>query len=169
MLVLTEYVQSAKAHGNLVLGLAGMGLEHTCVTEQLRYDRSHWQNQILLASREPIERQSLATCAPEPGGDTNILICRTLGFRICGLRAPAYKKVADWYQYWDWLCALAPPVDLVIGDLNVDADRIRGAGRLRKRDRVLNGFLAAGVESCRRRGSGASEPGPVRRRKSTMC
>lgn len=134
--VFTEYVESAEL-SELRQHLDGAGFSHVAVSENVEYQPGRWHNQILIASRDLIDRSSLPSGGPDAMSRTNTLSVRTLGLWITGLRVPAYKSARDWYVYWLWLND-ALEGDLVIGDFNADPNRKR------KWDRVLDDLVIAG-------------------------
>lgn len=136
VLVLTEYIE-AGGRKNLRKGLSSLGLSHFSVSKTTSYAKGRWYNQVLIASRKPVEPAQFPPSAPEVSGNTNILCCDTFGLHLCGLRAPAYSRACDWNDYWSWLCENVR-ADIVVGDFNTDPNRNR------KRDRVLDRFEQAG-------------------------
>jgi endonuclease/exonuclease/phosphatase family metal-dependent hydrolase len=117
ILVLCEYVEGA-GRGELRERLADDGLKHVAVSDTINYAPGRWHNQVLIASRAPIERCPVPSPAPDPSGDSNVLSVRTHGLVVTGVRAPAYKAAA-WYAYWSWLTSVLDG-DVALGDFNAD-------------------------------------------------
>lgn len=136
ILVLNEYVE-ARPREELELALNLAGLSHRALSSTREYRKSRWHNQVLIASRQPIE---LAEVPGEPfdgSAASNYLRVRTAGIDLTGLRAPAYERAKDWYAYWRWLSEVHGG-DLLIGDFNCDPKRNNA------RDRVLQNLVQSG-------------------------
>lgn len=129
VIAFNEYVDEGEA-GKVKGMLCAAGYEHQAVSDSVEYRRGRWHNQVLIASRSPIEEQSVPANGPDEMSRTNTLTVRTFGVSITGIRVPAYTSAADWYQYWEWMNDQLKG-DVAIGDFNADP------GRPRKWDRVL--------------------------------
>lgn len=129
VIAFNEYVDEGEARKVKDL-LGTVGYEHQAVSDSVEYRRGRWHNQILIASRAPIDEQSIPDNGPDGMSRTNTLTVRTYGTLITGIRVPAYTSAADWYQYWEWMNDHLEG-DVAIGDFNADPDRPR------KWDRVL--------------------------------
>jgi hypothetical protein len=106
---------------------------HMLMSPQLQYDsRGRWSNQVVALSTGPMKPQGGHVPVPTQCAATNFLAIETGGLSVIGVRAPAYRRAADWYAYWTCLNQRLDG-DVVIGDLNVDPSRAS------KRDRVLPG------------------------------
>ena len=136
IVVFTEYVDQGEAT-KLKVMLGAVGLEHQAVSESDEYRPGRWHNQILIASRKPIEFSAVPSSGPDVMSRTNTLMAKTYGIHISGIRVPAYEQLADWYPYWEWLND-ALEGDLAIGDFNADP------GRAKKKDRVIDALVAHG-------------------------
>ncbi len=129
ILVLCEYVEG-RGRPDFHSALREGGLSHIMISDTSNYAGGRWHNQILIASRSPVEARPLADHGPDVCCAPNYLSIRTLGIDLTGLRAPAYTTAYDWYGYWEWLTSVIGG-DVAIGDFNVDPRRPR------KWDRVL--------------------------------
>lgn len=83
-------------------------------------------NQIFAASRFAFEVGDLQPPQFDGSAISNFLHLRfpDTGVEVVGMRAPAYKKRADWHAYWDELAAIMNSVRdrpiLFAGDVNYD-------------------------------------------------
>ena len=136
VLVLNEYVE-AWPREDLNFALDDADLRHRAVSETREYDKGRWHNQVLVASREPIELGEVPRNHFDGSAASNYLRVRTADLDITGLRAPAYVRAKDWYAYWRWLAEVHGG-DLLIGDVNCDLDRNKA------RDRVLRELAETG-------------------------
>ena len=129
VLILTEYV-----HGNsrapLTEALESMGLRHIRFSERLNLN-----NQVLIASRSPLELGDLSgPNMHDLGGVCNFLHVRLpdVGVEVVGLRAPAYESSPELRDYWTQLTAtIRAGRDRSIifaGDLNADPRTTRRVG-----------------------------------------
>jgi hypothetical protein len=102
-----------------------------CETPQLKHnDAGRWSNQIAALSNEPLAELPGLAPVPTQSAATNLMAVKFRTVVVTGMRAPAYPRSSDWYEYWSHLRDHLAG-DVVIGDLNVDPRRGR------KRDRVL--------------------------------
>jgi len=124
---LNEYVHGP-SRGPLIESLAELGLRHLEVSHRL-----NGHNQVLVASRFPIERGDLVgPTTANLGGESNFLHVRIpdANFDLVGLRAPSYTG-AVLADYWIRLlgivqsCADRPIV--FMGDFNTDPEQPRRA------------------------------------------
>jgi endonuclease/exonuclease/phosphatase family metal-dependent hydrolase len=136
VVVFTEYVGGDDTE-NCFRRLRDIGLVNAELSDPFNYRSNRWHNQILIASREPIEERRHLDRAPDTVSRSNALSVRTYGYQITGLRVPAYETRTEWYRCWDWLTDELGG-DIVIGDLNADLSRTG------KRDRVLPTLVGAG-------------------------
>lgn len=136
VLVFNEYVDQGVAREVKPL-LKSVGFEHQAVSESDEYTPGRWHNQILIASKAPIEAQSVPRDGPDGMAATNTLFVTTFGISIAGVRVPAYTRATEWYAYWEWLSD-GLQGDIAIGDFNADPSRPR------KWDRVLETLVAHG-------------------------
>lgn len=122
---LTEYVASPEYSSAL-----GSRWKHVMCSEQVKYSKRGWLNQVAAFSRSPLTLRPGHVPTPDHCARSNFLSVEAGGLIVTGVRAPAYRRAKDWYAYWD---ALRARLDghVVIGDFNVDP--VRG----KKRDRVL--------------------------------
>ena len=120
ILSLNEYVHGP-SRGSLIESLAGLGLQHLKVS-----DRLDGHNQVLIASRYPLELGEIAGPATANlGGESNFLHVRVprAEMEFVGLRAPSYTGAAL-TEYWVGLLniiqACAGRRIVFMGDLNTD-------------------------------------------------
>jgi exonuclease III len=125
VLSLNEYVHGpSRAH--LIERLKEIGLLHWHVSKRL-----NGHNQVLVASRHPLEAGELTGPATEGlGGESNFMHVRLPdnGLEIVGLRAPAYTGAAL-TKYWQELVRIVNTCEgrriVFMGDLNTDPDQLR--------------------------------------------
>jgi exonuclease III len=129
LLVLNEYVHG-ETRTAFVESLGAIGLRHLQVSVRLNSN-----NQVLIASRQPIELGDLlGPRMHDDGGTSNFLHIKVSGtdVELVGVRAPAYKASADLRDYWRQLRATIQAATTrqiaFIGDLNADPNRKRGIG-----------------------------------------
>ena len=130
VIILTEFVEGDTPRDTMRHDFAVHGFEHVLVSPPERLARG-WGNQVLIASRQPMDRLEPPAEAPDASARTNLLAVRTGGLSLTGLRAPYYTTTQGWYQYWAWLSPRLA-TDVVIGDFNTDL------ARNKPRDRVLS-------------------------------
>lgn len=123
ILVLTEFVE-AHLHTELRTQLHAAGLISMKTSRRTEYSPGRYTNQVLIASRWPIVIVDISYPAPDPHADSNILVAKTNGFTIAGLRAPWYPKntANHWRTYWKWICQNIN-ADVATGDFNFDPDK----------------------------------------------
>ena len=136
VLIFNEYVDIGVAQ-KLKKMLVAAGYMHQAVSDCVEYRRGRWHNQILIASREPIDDPATPKDGPDRMCSTNTLSVTTFGIRVTGIRVPAYTTAREWYSYWEW-ANQSLEGDLAIGDFNADP------GRLRKWDAVLATLESSG-------------------------
>ena len=125
ILSLNEYVHGP-SRGSLIESLAGLGLPHLKVS-----DRLNGHNQVLIASRYPLELGEIAGPATANlGGEANFLHVRVprAGVEFVGLRAPSYTGTAltgYWVGLVNIIQACAGRRIVFLGDLNTDAEQPR--------------------------------------------
>lgn len=129
VLIFNEYVDIGVAR-ELKGMLDAAGYMHQAVSDCVEYRRGRWHNQVLIASRESIDNPSTPKDGPDSMCATNTLSATTFGFRLTGIRVPAYTTAREWYSYWEW-ANQSLEGDIAIGDFNADP------GRPRKWDGVL--------------------------------
>ena len=139
VIVLTEYVEP-EPRSEFRTRTRSAGLEHIETSFPIEYCPERWSDQVLVASRWPVSASPSPSCPPDDSARSNYLRVRTGGIDLVGIRVPMYKRAAEWYRYWQWLQDVlgGDLVNLVIGDLNVDA------ARSDKRSRVLATLMQAG-------------------------
>lgn len=113
----------------------GLGLSFVAVSPAVPYSPGRWQNQVAIASRWPIQVMAVPA-GPDASANTNVLSVQTAGTSLIGVRAPGYKRMADWYAWWEWFIALAN-AQVLIGDFNVDP------ARARKKDRAFQPLMTS--------------------------
>lgn len=123
VLTLNEYVHGT-SRTPLLEALRAAGLAHHLVSERIGTN-----NQVLIASREPLVAGDLRGPETESGGGASNFLhaaIPTLGLEVVALRAPAYRGQVL-RDYWD---ALAPVIRgaakrriVFLGDLNADPER----------------------------------------------
>lgn len=119
--VLTEYVPGP-SHMAFLEGLAFIGLEHALVSPQ-----APKENQVLVASRSPMEAGTIKAPHIAPSVPSNVLhVQLTLaGLEILGVRIPDYgKQLPIKRQCWDWIITTAKELrerpSVILGDFNTD-------------------------------------------------
>ena len=112
-----------------------LGLSFVAVSPAVPYSPGRWQNQVAIASRWPIQVMAVPA-GPDASANTNVLSVQTAGTSLIGVRAPGYKRMADWYAWWEWFIALAD-AQVLIGDFNVDP------ARARKKDRAFQPLMTS--------------------------
>ncbi len=130
VIAFTEYYPQ-QHHAQFVEDLSRRGWTHSV----LSVDTSETANRVLVASRLPVSPVGLdlptfdgqlpanVACVDEP----------VSGVRILAIRVPAYKHTQsdELRKSWEWLSATAAELSsrpaLIIGDLNVQPARKRGA------------------------------------------
>lgn len=127
VLSLNEYVHGP-TRTELTAGLSDIGLPHFAVS-----DRLNGHNQILVASRSPLEAGSLkGPCTEGHGGASNFLHVRLPleDLDFVGVRAPAYTGAAL-QDYWSKLLQIIRGAHghriLFMGDFNTDPDQAKRA------------------------------------------
>ena len=132
VLVLTEYVDG-DGRMDFKRALSHRGFENILISEAIPYTRGRWQNQIMIASRMSMEALDRPKMSPDHQDDSalsNFLSVEINGLRITGLRAPTYKRVAEWYAYCEWLASVLD-ADVLIGDLNARGGTFTGGVKTR--------------------------------------
>jgi len=87
------------------------------------------QNQVLVASRTPLEAGDIIAPSIDPYLPSNILHVRLpeAGFELLGLRVPCYATTAEKNRCWDWLADTAQTIVdrpfVLLGDFNTDIDK----------------------------------------------
>lgn len=120
VLVLTEYVEESPQH-EFRASLADAGIAHILTSERVEYAPGQFTNQVLIASRHPLESISPPADPPDPHAAANVLLVKVGAITIAGLRAPWYPKetARQWSRYWDWITR-GLHADAAIGDFNFD-------------------------------------------------
>ena len=125
LITLNEYVHG-DSRGPLIAELAELGLRHLEVSHQL-----NGHNQVLVASRFPIERGELSgPSTANLGGESNFLHVRipAVNLEFVGLRVPSYSG-ATLADYWIKLVSIVQSCEgrpiVFMGDLNTDPDQPR--------------------------------------------
>ncbi len=123
-----EFVSGPK-NQDLPHRLTDLGFAHQGSSRKYRYSAGRFHNQILIASRTPIESVVHYETGMDDAANSNVLTVITREIAITGFRAPAYKLSREWDAYWDW-AGKSLSGDVLIGDFNIDPVRAR------KRDRA---------------------------------
>jgi endonuclease/exonuclease/phosphatase family metal-dependent hydrolase len=122
VLILVEYVEG-DGRPELRAALADAGLPHVATSPVVLRRPGSWWNQILIASRRPVEPSG----SPDVPGRTQglhsaLMRVETGGLGLTGLRVPMRSSAATWYAMWETLVP-AFEGDILIGDLNIDPVR----------------------------------------------
>lgn len=127
ILCLNEYVHGA-SRNSLINDLTHIGLTHHLISDRLNNN-----NQVLIASRFPLERGHLrGPRTKNQAGESNFLHVVLPGqdFEYIGLRAPSYSG-SEQSEYWQALVTLSQENFskriVFMGDLNTDPSRTRHA------------------------------------------
>lgn len=135
ILTLNEYVHGP-SRATIVAALSASGLTHVEVSERVGTN-----NQVLIASRWPLDRGDLhGPSTADGGGESNFIhvIVRSADIELVALRAPAYERSAELRDYWEKLASIvrasAGRRIIFVGDLNADPERRKhlGASYLRQ-------------------------------------
>lgn len=128
LLTLNEYVHGS-TRDPLVDALSHIGLTHTLVSRQVTDKENRPNNQVLFASRYPLEAGSLLGPTTEDGGgESNFLHVRipAVELEVVGVRAPAYSSTTVLRDYWQSLANTVRSVRdrpiFFVGDFNADPD-----------------------------------------------
>jgi Endonuclease/Exonuclease/phosphatase family len=133
LVILTEYVQGPD-HGSFLGQLADQGLPHSLLSGQV-----HRQNQILMASRDPLAQGHLIAPDIHPSVRPNFLHGILGDVDVFGFRLPAFEGGEEVLKrrVWSWLVtsieALAPAKAVLAGDFNtaVTDNERRGGDMMR--------------------------------------
>ena len=119
VVVLTEYVYD-DSHRPFLDALKEQGLAHRLVSDHVLR-----QNQVLIASRYPMERGGI-TCAvglSDATGPNWLHVRLATGADVVGFRRPMFKAVTRAVtKYWEWLGTAIEPLSVgpavMLGDFN---------------------------------------------------
>jgi endonuclease/exonuclease/phosphatase family metal-dependent hydrolase len=121
VIVLTEYVDGP-TRSAFHASLAQQGFDSLLISE-----RRPCENQVLMASRTPLEAGPIRAPEIAPSVPSNVLhVClRDEGIEILGIRVPDYSKDPKTKRTcWDWIIETAKSVRdrpfVMIGDFNTD-------------------------------------------------
>lgn len=121
VLVLNEF-KDGPSRSELRHGLRSLGLPHILASAGRA-----GHNQVLVASRAPIETDGLAAPeAPDSHAQTNFMAVHhpTSGLTVVGMRAPAYAKHSGAQAYWNAIGQILRSSSrrrlVLVGDFNVD-------------------------------------------------
>ncbi len=119
VLILNEFVE-ATPRTDLRASLAEAGLCYILLTPRVEYAPRRYTNQVLVASRIPVQQLDLQPNPPSLHASPNLLRFKHDGMILLAMRAPLIEgcTAADWTNYWRW--AAGHPADIMIGDLNFD-------------------------------------------------
>ena len=124
IIVLTEYVEGDD-HTKLLTALAAHGLRSWCVSP-----RTPGENQILIASRQPLRRGDLIAPPIHKSVPSNFLhvVVGSSDLDVLGFRMPAFegKERPIKREVWGWLLSAAETLRshpaVIIGDFNTAPD-----------------------------------------------
>jgi hypothetical protein len=119
VLILTEFVEGMpRPELRSVLDRSGLG--HFAITNRSEYAPGRFTNQILAASRQPIEQHALPADAPNIHVSSNTLLFAHPWGNMLAARRPLIRsdRSEDVLRSWDWICR--QPGDILIGDINFD-------------------------------------------------
>jgi len=119
ILVLTEFVSGEEGETEQLIQQFGY---RTATSGAVRRPTRGWCNQVLIASKFEFVALSKPVNPPTVSAETNYLCIKLPGITINAIRAPMYRAVRQWREYWSWLVRQLNG-DLTIGDLNVDPKR----------------------------------------------
>lgn len=121
VIVLTEYV-TGLYEDSLLHSLGLIGLEHALTTP-----RTPGENQVLIASRTPLEAGGIRAPAISPSTPSNALHVKLIveGMDVLGIRIPDYSKQPRLRRAcWDWIETVARAARerpfVMLGDFNTD-------------------------------------------------
>ncbi len=99
--------------------LKSRGYKNQLITAKLSI-----HNQILVAAKNNLELIPISGQVPQPQVASNLIFVRCEGLTLCSVRVPAFKVRSEKVLAWEFLVEelKVKKPDLVIGDLNVDAD-----------------------------------------------
>jgi endonuclease/exonuclease/phosphatase family metal-dependent hydrolase len=129
VLVLTEYVAN-DTHAPFLAALGRAGLSHVRTSTYVQ-----GQNQVLIASRHPMEPGTLTGPADNTSPTRSNLLHVEIpeaGIEVVGMRVPMFKVGQDRQRYWNWFERTVPTLTasptILLGDFNADPARSRACG-----------------------------------------
>lgn len=118
--LLNEFVSGEQCQAEELIREFGY---ETALSEAVRRPLKGWCNQVLIASKFEFLALPMPIDPPTVSAGTNYLGIDISGITVTAVRAPMYRSASQWRDYWSWL-AQQLKGDLVIGDLNVDPERL---------------------------------------------